>query len=171
MGKVYILDANVMIYLAEIGKINALFKSHIIHLSPVVYEEIKFIEENESEFRISINLQEFIDSERLKILDSPNYDMVLNTKREILKSRRNLDDGELEAISFLLENRNFIFCTGDKAAIIILAFLGLAEQGISLERLMGKFKNMQNEYTEKYFRKYIIEGRTLKIQFNLDFKQ
>ena len=43
MKKLYILDADVIIHLAELNKLDSLFNQHEIYLSPVVFNEIKYI--------------------------------------------------------------------------------------------------------------------------------
>ena len=58
MKKLYILDADVIIHLAELNKLDSLFNQHEIYLSPVVFNEIKYIiVDQETGERQNINLK------------------------------------------------------------------------------------------------------------------
>jgi hypothetical protein len=150
--------------MAEIGKLNSLFKQCVIYLNQVLLDQIKFYEDANSR-RIHIDLQKHLDSGRLVVIKSPAIDKIQNIQVKLEPLEKIIHEGELEAITHISENRNFIFCTGDLPAIQAMAFLGLSKNGISLERLMGKFKNMEVQYTEEFFKKYIKFGKQQRIQF------
>ena len=164
MKKLYILDADVIIHLAELNKLDSLFNQHEIYLSPVVFDEIKYIVDQETGERQDINLKNKYE-DKVHIIVAQNiseFQDMINKARMLGKE---LHNGELDSIIFVQKHKEYIFCSGDAGAIQFLAFLGLSEQGISLENLIGNIKGMQRNFTENSFKKNIKIGKQLRIQY------
>ena len=162
--KLVIVDANVLIYLAEIKKINSLFNSYTIYLPRAIFDEVKYFIDKDTGERISINLSLYQKNKRLRILESLDIEEAGKLKERIGQYGIELHPGELEAIYYVLKDE-FTFCSADGAAIKSLAILGVESKGISLEKLMGgKFRKMRQEYTERFFKSMIKAGKLLKIQ-------
>ena len=97
-----------------------------------ILNEIKFDMDPNTGIRKSINLNPYIKTGRIKILPSLDFKIIHTLKAELNKPIPGIHEGELEAIAYAKNNKNYIFCCGDGAAIIALGFLGLSEQGVSL---------------------------------------
>ena len=165
MQKLYIVDANIIIYLARIGKLESIFNRYRIYLTSIIYGEIKFYRDLNTGEKKSINLNKFRRNKKLIIIEPLEFIRVQKIREIVSPAGVLIDDGELESIAYIIENHGYLLCSGDEKAIIVLAFLGLSKNGISLEKLMGKFKNMEVQYTEEFFKKHIQFGKQQRIQF------
>ncbi|MCD6579111.1 type II toxin-antitoxin system VapC family toxin [bacterium] len=165
MKKLYILDADVIIHLAELNKLDSLFKQFEIYFSPIVFKEIQYIVvDQKTGERERINLKNRYGN-RVKIIETQGISEFIKMKKKALMLGKEFHEGEYEAIIFIQKHEDYRFCTGDAGAIQFLAFLGLSEQGISLEKLIGNIKGMQKNFTEKSFRGNIKHGKQLRIQY------
>jgi len=92
--------------------------------------------------------------------------------REFIKQfdkniQEELHAGELEALSIIQNDKSLRFCTSDKMAIKAIALIGSSNQAISFEELLktsGITKKLEYKHTNKYFKKYLVEGSIIRIQ-------
>jgi len=164
-----IFDADVIIYLARINKLKSLFKNCKVYLTEIVYSEIKFYNDIETGEKKYICLESYIESKSLIIIKSMKLTKfyksdILKKLIEIEKNGVEVDNGELEAIVFIFNNRKYKLCTGDSGALKFLAYLYLQENAISLETIIGKVKGISKEYTNEFMKNNLNEGNKLMIQ-------
>ncbi len=158
-----ILDANVVIDAHRENYWNPLIQGHKIHLpATVVREEVQYFDAGKNNKK-GIQLKSLIDNglifEIAATLDDEKHLQRL-VKPHFLQS---FDPGEREALALLITNRykDFLFCTGDRAAIKGLGVLGLSNRGISVEKLLEKIgikKNLKNHFTENWLRQQLTQG-------------
>jgi hypothetical protein len=79
-----------------------------------------------------------------------------------------LHDGESEALALLLSGKagEALFCSSDAKAIQALAMIGMAEQGISFERLIktsGLSRNLPHHFGENFFQRNIRNGQEYRV--------
>lgn len=165
--KIFLLDADVIIWCAENDKLDSLFKGKKIKIPKVIYEQIEHKIDKETGERKGVPLQKYIEDGSLEIIDNP----ILNDIKEIMDIYKRCPElpqihtGEIECITLLKQHSNYRFCTGDRAAMKILGYLFLSEQAVSLEELVGRIRNLRGDFTKKYMKKYLREGSSLGVQY------
>jgi hypothetical protein len=164
MKRSLLLDADVIIDLYSLNLIDALARSYDLKATSTV-----FYIEAEYYLRGGIRHQ-IMPTGRITLTDSfnPGY---LNTVREAAKQAQlALDDGELESIAYLLfDDGGIKFCTCDKAAIRLSAFMGLEQRLISLQeafRQRGGHRlcGLLPRHTERAFQAEIKQGKALRVR-------
>ena len=92
-------------------------------------------------------------------------------QREEKEARLKIDLGEKTSIAYLLQaEEDITFCLLDKAAIIIISYMGLDRKSISLEKALrkaGHHTTLFPRHLESNFRKCIKEGKVLRVQHKL----
>lgn len=165
--KIFLLDADVIIWCAENDKLDSLFKGKKIKIPEVIYEQIKHKKDRETGEKKGIPLQKYIKDGSLEIIDNP----ISNDIKEIMDIYKRCPElpqihhGEIECITLLKQNSNYRFCTGDRAPMKILGYLFLSEQAVSLEELVGRIRNLRVDFTKKYMQKYLEEGSSFGVQY------
>lgn len=161
-SKLVILDANVVINSHALKYWDPLTNRYEIYLPATVLHEEAFyfggphqeqpiLLQQAIERRIIQKLEASLDDDRhLQSLIIPNF-----------VSR--IDPGEREALA-LLKNpkfKDFYFCTGDALPIQLLSVLGLANRGISVEKLLqeiGITKKLERHFTDAWFKQQLTRG-------------
>jgi len=163
--KCLLLDADVIIYLHEIGLWKAFIKRFEVFVSAAVANEVRFYTDNLGK-HIPINLR----NEKVKILEM-NVQKANNTVFCIIDKFTGPDIhiGEIESIALMKEKEffNLVFCTGDGAAIIASCLLELKERIISLEETMiqgGMKKKIKKHFTKDAMKEWKKKGETNLIQ-------
>ena len=170
--KVFLLDADVIIWCAENNKLDALFKNKRIKIPKVIYEQVKYIEDPETDERKTIQFDKYLEDKSLEIIDNPitdDIEDIRNTYKQCPEIAE-IHSGEVECISLLKDRPNYSFCTGDKSAIRVLGYLQLSEQAISLEELIGRVRNIRYDFTKEYMKKYLKVGSDLWIKYGWDLE-
>jgi hypothetical protein len=86
-----------------------------------------------------------------------------------IQYKADIHTGEKETLAFLCSRtENWQLCSADGAVFRVLAILGRAQQGISLEELLNKIRlsrrDLEWKYTRKFREKYTRIGQTDSIQ-------
>ena len=157
-----ILDANVVIDAHKRGVWKALISQYQISLTEVIYNEIKFYEDDD-DVRHEIDLRADVESGLIKVLSADAVAVATIHLKINSEYAKGVHAGELEAIALLLsgEYEDHRFCTGDAAAIKLLAVLDMGSYAISVEKLLdqiGCAKDMPWHYEEKYLKDKIAQG-------------
>ncbi len=162
-----LLDADVVIDLHRLGIWDRITKTHQVYIPSIILHREAYYYADTSGRRYPIclddqigkTIQEIACSAEELLSFSENFDSVFQTE---------IHDGEKEALILLSKEERFRFCTCDKSAIKSLALLGLADRGISFERMLkatGLFsKKLEYRQTEDYFKRWAKEGSIMKIQ-------
>jgi len=165
--KIFLLDADVIIWCAENNKLDSLFKGKKIKIPEVIYGQIRYKIDKETGEKKGIPLQKYIEDGSLEIIDDP----ISNDIKEIMDIYKQcpelpqIDPGEIECMTLLKQTSNYKFCTGDRAPMKILGYLFLSDQAVSLEELVGRIRNLRDDFTKKYMKKYLEEGSTFGVQY------
>lgn len=165
--KVCLLDADVIIWCAENNKLDSLFKNRKTKLPEVIYEQVRYIKDSETDEKRTIQFDKYLEDESLEIIDNPltdDIEDIMNTYRQCPEIAE-IHPGEVECITLLKNRRNYLFCTGDRSAIKVLGYLQLSEQAISLEELIRRVRNIRDDFTREYMKRYLKEGSKLWIKY------
>ena len=168
---VYLLDADVIIWCADNGKLDALFKNKKIKIPQIIYDQIIHYTVPVTHEKRTILLNKYLDQGSLEIVDNPVTEEIGKIRNSYKKCPQlaEIHDGESECIALLLENKEFMFCTGDIDTMKVIGFWGLSEQAISLEELVGKIRNLRYDFSKDCMKKHLEKGSVLKVQsFNWD---
>ena len=160
-----LLDADVIIYLHEIGLWKAFIKRFEVFVSAAVANEVSFYPDNLGK-HIPINLR----NEKIKILEmdaQKAYKIVYSTIEK--SAGPDIHIGEIESIALMKEKEfaNLIFCTGEGAAIIATCLLELKERIMSLEEAMvrgGMKRNIKRQFTRLRMKEWKKKGEINLIQ-------
>lgn len=166
--KLWLLDADATIDLLSINVFDSLIKNHKVHCATTVIDEVLYYYSNGEKRSIDFRV-EYIENDRVKEISATSDDIyTLNQLLPQIKFK-SLDKGELESLALLHKNKDHIFCSCDAAAIRVLPLLDAEERGISVEKLLQKTglskKGLVWKNTEKYFQKYLKEGKIEKIEY------
>lgn len=79
-----------------------------------------------------------------------------------------LHPGETEALAVLRRSADYVFCTADELAVKALTYLGLPNQGMSLEGLLRSVslstKNLAGQFTEECYRGWTRKAGIFRVQ-------
>jgi len=166
--KVFLLDADVIIWCAEKKKLDALFKNKKIQIPQVIFDQSINYMEPITKAKKTILFDKYIDDGSLVIVDNPISKEILEIENTYMKCPElaEIHDGEAECIALLLSNREYSFCTGDTYAMEVIGFWGCSEQAISLEELIGKVKNIQPNFTKDCMELHLKKGSILSVQYS-----
>jgi len=163
--KCLLLDADVIIYLHEIGLWKAFKKRFEVFVSGAVGNEVQFYLDKFGK-HIPINLR----MEKIKIfeMDAQKANNAIYSTIDKF-SGPDLHIGEIESIALLMEkeNKNLTLCTGDGGAIIAVCLLGIKERIISLEETMtqgGMKKKIKRHFTKQCMKQWKKRGEINLIQ-------
>jgi len=168
--ELWILDADIVIDLLELGIFDKLVEKHEIFTSSIVATvEIKYFYKNG--VKTSIDFQsEYVKKGKVKIKEA-TLDEISNIKLLLPDlHRESIDLGELESMAILIKDTSLSFCCCDAAAIRALPFLNCSERALSLESLLktsglsASKKTLKDRHTDKYFSNNLNIGKKLKIE-------
>lgn len=173
--KLWLLDADIIIDLLELGIFDNLVKKAEIMTSETVAGEV--ISYQQELNRIPIDFKAvYVRTGRVTVW-SASLDEI-NAIRSMLPGlrREGIDLGELESLAVLQKESSLTFCSCDAAAIRALPFIGCSERGISAERLLKLLglscPHLKDRHKENYFQNNLQIGKELKIQgFGKDKKK
>ncbi|MEK6756471.1 MAG: hypothetical protein AABZ02_10010 [Bacteroidota bacterium] len=163
--KLWLLDADVVIKFLELGIFDRLVKSHEVHVTPTVVEEVKYFYRDDEQVFVDFR-REYIATGLVRE-SSATADEIKNILLRIPPLKRQvIHDGELESLAVLVREMDLILCTFDSVAIRSLPFLGVDERAISAERLLqvsgltlSPAHKLDPRLSEDYFRNNLEQGR------------
>jgi len=169
--KLVLLDADVIIDLFRLGLWNQVINNISIVIPPIISQE-SYYYLNESGIKRYFDLTRYKD--KISILGGEEVTAenitIIKNKFDAYNTGREIHAGELEALTIIANNSDYLFCTTDTAAIFALAALGLSERGKSLEELLKSksisTKKLEYKHTKKKFRKILVEGLLFKEDLN-----
>jgi len=169
-SKQLLLDASVIILAHELDVWTALLREADVAVTSIIaHDESLFFSKEAGLIPAPINIPALIEQGAIPELSASVSD--IERVRAVFDEELNmaLHDGEVEAIAILYadESDSLLFCTSDKVAIRVLARLGLSDNGVSFEEILestGLRKPLPPEYRSEYFKRYIAEGQTARIQ-------
>jgi hypothetical protein len=132
-----LLDANVIIYLFELGMWDRIVAECDLHISRTVKAEAAFFFRGDQRFEI--DLQPYEDDGRIRVFDVPIVDVQAFCKAFDASYVEKLDPGETESLVFALNAKEtYLLCSADQIVYKVLGALDRAEQGVSLEEVLQK---------------------------------
>jgi hypothetical protein len=166
--RLLLLDANVVIYLFEVGLWDKLVDRCEVLLSRTVAErEAQFYEDDDGE-KHYFDLQPDISSRRVTVVEASISD--IKAFRDLFDPLylSRLDDGEAESLAYLMNSREkCLICSGDAIVFRVLALLDRIEQGFSLEEILqsiGLARALPWEFTKAYRERWTNVGSRHRIQ-------
>lgn len=163
MKKLLLLDADVIIDLHTLGLFDRIIKGYEIHVTKTVLSEASYFKSGGTKTKIDIH-------DRVTIVENVAVEHLQTVRNEAKEARLGIDPGELEAIAYLIqEKEGLTFCTCDQAAIKLLAFMDIDERAVSIEKTIRATgyhkKTLYPRHWEKTFTECIQEGKMLRILF------
>ncbi|GEM_PF-5586345 len=117
--------------------------------------------------KVDIDLNSYLKNGKLVIEDYDVAMMKLSSVHKLIsnfKKHCKIDFGELEAIYYIFDHKEYKFCSGDAAAYKMLAYLGMSENAISLAQIIGQITGMEKQFTEKFMKECIAQGNKWMIE-------
>jgi predicted nucleic acid-binding protein len=141
MKKLLLLDADVVIDLHSLGLFGKMSKSYNLLVTRKVFEEAKFYRKRNQKIPIKIK-------EKVVIIDDIQVESLKEVRKEAQEARLAIDAGESTAIAYILRSESdMALCLCDKAAIKLMAYMNLEQNGISVEKTLKMLVIIQN-YTQ-----------------------
>ena len=99
--RVFLLDADVIIWCAENNKLDALFKNKEIQIPQIIYEQAIHYTVPETKARKTIRFDKFIEDGSLVIVDNPITKEIVEIKNsyELCPELAQIHNGEAECIA------------------------------------------------------------------------
>lgn len=161
-----LLDAGPIIKLFELGVWDEFIARCDVTVSRTVAEEAKYAS-LEFEY-IRVNLDDYEKQNSIKIVDVELSNVKAFHEKFDLQYKAIIHPGEKEMLAFLYDSsKSWLVCAADKAVFRVLGLLGKAEQGISLEEVLGQVglpKPLEWQYTKKFREMYTKLGQQDFIQ-------
>lgn len=165
--KLLILDANVVIYLHELGVWQKLISASDVHLARTVVADEAVYYEADGE-NIPIDLSGDERQARIQEFEVSLADIVRFRDQFDPVYVGELDPGETESLAFLTQSKGFLIASGDAIVYRVLGRLNRSDQGISLEEILQKVGLQRADLpwpAKKAFReRYTRQGETDAIQ-------
>jgi len=165
--KLWLLDADVIIDLLDLGIFDTLVKNAEIFASETVAGEVKSYNQGLNNIQIDFKAT-YVATGKVATRSVPVC--LIEAIRSTLPGlrRESIDLGELESLAVLQNETALTFCSCDAAAIRALPFMGCSERGISTEQMLKlsglSAQGLKERHTEKYFRNNLEIGKELKVQ-------
>jgi len=140
-----LLDANVVIYLHEIGIWKKLIAVCDVHLAQTVVDNEAIFYEDAVD-KHYIDLSDDVDQNTIQVLGLPLAE--INRFRQQFDPLYigELDPGETESLAYLTQAKEeFLISSGDAIVYRVLGRLNRSDQGISLEEVLQKAGLQQSE--------------------------
>jgi hypothetical protein len=149
-----LLDANVVIYLHELGLWKQFTEQCKVTLAETVRQEADYWVDHLGQTH-QINLEPDIQTKRIQCI-SLSLDKIEKFKQTLgLKYLDKMDPGETESLAFLMESHeSWLLSSGDEIVYKTLGRFNRAEQGISLQEILEKIglsrPNLSVQYTKQF---------------------
>jgi len=162
-----LLDANIVIYLHELGLWEIFTEKCFVTLTRTVVEESQFWEDSEGGYH-TIDLAPEVESGKIRCVE------VSLTVINHFKNRYGpvyfdrLDPGETESLAFLMNSREEWFISAaDEIVFKTLGREGRSSQGISLEEILQKIglsrSNLKIQFTKQFRENVTHKGEVDRI--------
>jgi hypothetical protein len=161
-----LLDANAIIGFHELGVWDQIVKQHEVYIPSIVLRSEVFWYEDSKGWRHEIDLVSAVGN-TIKELECTPEELEGFSSRYNRSFLPEIHAGESEALAILEKQADILFCTCDKAALVVLGFAGLSERGISFEHLMqktGLAKPLAKKHTQFFFEEHVGVGQRLRIE-------
>ena len=164
-----LLDAGPIIKLFELGIWDRFIEKCNVTVSRTVAEkEVVFAGKGDDKEYIDFGLASYEEKGLIKIIDVELSVVSAFYDKFNLWYKAYIDDGEKETLAFLFNSsEQGLVCSADHVVFRVLAILGKAEQGVSLEEILNKIglsRELEWKYTKKFREHYTRMGQMDSIQ-------
>ena len=129
MGKLLLLDADVIIDLHALGLFEKINKAYDICLTRNIFEEARYYKKD--------GVRRDIDIKDVTIIENIDLESLRKVQREAKEAMLAIDPGESTSIAYLDQTEEEItFCSCDQAAIKLISYMELEQKSISLEKVL-----------------------------------
>lgn len=157
--RLLLLDANVLLELHRLGLWSRACERCEFLIVRTVVEEAMFYFDDSGQ-KVFIELDESAGTFRAVETDLPTISAFRGRFTKLFLER--MDVGEQEALAYLVEkNRDCMISSADAVAWRTLGLLGLRDQGVSLEEVLGRIGlsgNLEWQFTRAFREKWMAEG-------------
>lgn len=152
--RLLLLDANVVIYLHELGLWDKFTDSCDVTLTRTVVDEVKYYSAEEG-IQYRIDLEPDVRDGRINCVDVP-VDRVQKFIESFGPSYIDrLDPGESESLAYLFNSsEEWLICSADEIVFRALGLLQRVEQGISLEEILQKTGLVRSDLAGRYSKQF-----------------
>jgi len=166
-----LLDAGAVIHAHRVGAWAHLCASYDVVVSAVVAREAAFFVDDEGN-RVTIDLTGDFASGKITRYDALATDFAATSTSLPKQLRGRVDDGELEALTYLRTagTKDTRFLSADAGAIEATVVLGFSDVAMSLQRALqacGVTKKLPYEHTEAFVLEAKRRGGVTLVQFGI----
>ena len=159
--RLLLLDANVVIEISRQGLWDQMVARCDIHIAQTVLDESQFYDDEEGD-RHDIDLSSYVSAKTVTVVDmTPSQLEGFRAQFDPVYFEK-LDPGETESLAYLLQQSGECrICSADKIVYRVLGCLGRAEQGVSLDELLGQIglgRKLGREFTKDYRQEWTRRG-------------
>ena len=135
--KAFLLDADVIICLHEMGQWQALCSQTEVVVASTILREVRYYEDPQTQEQVQTDLISDVQAGRIKEIEGTVEDLASLVGLDRL-TLEGLHAGEREALALLCSRKAEChgLCSGDKTAIRAAVLLGYGDRCLSLERLL-----------------------------------
>ena len=156
-----LLDAGIIIGAHELGVWDSLIQQCTVTITSTVNQEADFWYDEHGE-RHEINLSEDINTKKINCVDVPLSQVSDFCKKFGPTYLDRMDPGEADSLAYLsFSNQHWLIASADSHVFKVLGYLGLGEQGISLEEILQKVglgREVHWKYRMDFRKKYTLKG-------------
>jgi len=153
--RLLLLDANIVIYLHELGLWDTFIQQCSVTLTQTVVDEV-----------LSYDLGPDIRDRKIQCVEVPLATVAKFIKKYGPVYLEKLDPGEAESLAFLMDSQEqWLISSGDEIVFKVLGLEGRVEQGISLEEILNKI-GMTQSNLKKWYTKAFRDNVTRKGQID-----
>lgn len=159
--RLLLLDANVVIYLFQLGLWDRVVECCDVHLAETVVEESDFYDSVDG-VRHRIDLTEYIRSRAISVFEVPVERVQAFCDEFSSCYKVDIDPGEAESLAHLLDSgESYKICSADHIVFQVLGSRYRSGQGISLEEVLqdvGLSRPLRYIFTKAYRQKRARDG-------------
>lgn len=161
-----LFDANIIIYLFELGIWDVVVAGCDLQIARTVVQEAQFyVRDGRQE---TIDLEPYVTDGRIHVFDATPADMAAFRGQFDAEYLERLDPGETECLAYLLlASSEHLLCSADAIVYRVLGNLDRGEQGISLEEILaklGRSRKIRPQFTKDFRKRCTQEGVTARLQ-------
>ncbi len=165
MKELLLLDADVVIDLHILDLFDKMCSSYEILVTKVVLGEAIFYPKGG--MKVPINIRN-----KVKIIKDIDVHFLKIVQEEQKEAGLRIDDGEKTSIAYLLQAQDDTkICLIDNTAVKLVSYMDLDDRSVSLEKALrgagGHHTTLSPKHRESIFRKWIKEGKALRVQHKL----
>lgn len=164
MKKLLLLDADIVLDLHSLDLFEKIRNAYSLCVTKVVFREAKYYKKDGIREKINIK-------DKVTVIEQVDIENLKTVSQEAKEAMLIIDSGEASSIAYLIDAKEDItFCSCDKAAITLTAYMELEQRAICLEKALknaGIHVQLLPRHLHSNFKDCINEGKALRVQYKL----